>query len=164
LRHSGPHSSVGLTGNTANNRACLNNLTAYRLPDGDTLGAKPLGAITEDAIEAFFTVLRNDGKAASTINKYVQLCRVLFRWALKKRYLSHNPSIRPDKMAQRHRRLRPDVVDADGKPTRAGEERALLAVAGSHLQRLVIGSLETGLRLGELLRTSGAMLISKVGA
>jgi integrase len=61
--------------------------------------------------------------------------------------------IRREKMAQRNRRLARDVVDAaTGKLTRAGEERALLAVAGPHLQRLIIGALETAMRLGELLR------------
>src|SRR5262245_65705107 len=56
-------------------------------------------------------------------------------------------------MAQRHRRLAPDVVNPKtGKLEHAGEERALLAVAAPQLQRLIIGALETGLRLGELLR------------
>ena len=32
-----------------------------------------------------------------------------------------------------------------------GEEGQLLAVAGSQLQRLIIGALETGMRRGELL-------------
>lgn len=145
-------------GATANNRTCLRKLTAFTLLGSGTLGDKPLGAITEDDIEAFFTHLRQQGRAASTANKYVQLCRALFRWAVRKKYLAQNPiadseAIRREKMAQRSRRLAPDVVDAkSGKLTRAGEERALLAVAGPQLQRLIIGALETGMRLGELLR------------
>lgn len=144
-------------GATANNRACLSRLTAFALSGGAKLGDKPLGAITEDDIEAFFAHLRTERRAASTVNKYVQLVKALFRWAVRKKYLAHNPiadseAITREKMAQRHRRLTSDVVDAAGKLTTTGEERALLAVAGPHLQRLIIGALETGMRLGELLR------------
>jgi integrase len=83
---------------------------------------------------------------------------MLFRWAVRKKYLAQNPIadsevITRERMAQRHRRLAPDVVNAKtGKLEREGEERRLLAVAGPHLQRLIVGALETGLRLGELLR------------
>jgi integrase len=49
--------------------------------------------------------------------------------------------------------LSTEVAGSDRvKILQAGEERALLAVAGPHLQRLIIGALETGMRLGELLR------------
>jgi integrase/recombinase XerD len=143
---------------TANNRACLSRLTAFALSGGGTLGDKLLGAITEDDVEAFVAHLRREGRAASTVNKYVQLVKALFRWAVRKKYLSQNPiaetdALKREKMAQRHRRLAPDVVNPKTeKLERAGEERALLAVAGAHLQRLIIGALETGLRLGELLR------------
>jgi integrase len=144
-------------GATANNRACLNKLTAFPL-NGGTLGQKVLGAITEDDVEAFFAHLRAERRAASTVNKYVQLVKALFRWAVRKKYLPANPiadsdAIKRDKMAQRHRRLAADVVSPKtGKLERAGEERALLGVAGPHLQRLIVSALETGLRLGELLR------------
>jgi integrase len=146
---------------TANNRACFAKLSAFTLPGptgGGKLGEKPLRAITEDDVEAFFGHLRAEGRAGSTTNKYVQLVRAMFRWALKKGYVDRNvvaesEVIRRQKMAQRSRRLAPDVIDPKtGKLLQAGEERALLAVAGSHLQRLMIGALETGLRLGELLR------------
>jgi integrase len=145
-------------GATANNRACLNKLTAFALTGGGTLGEKALGAITEDDVEAFFAHLRAQRRAASTINKYVQLVKALFRWAVRKKYLPTNPiadsdAIKRDKMAQRHRRLAADLVNPNtDKLERAGEERALLGVAGPHLQRLIVGALETGLRLGELLR------------
>lgn len=61
--------------------------------------------------------------------------------------------IKRERMAQRTRRLVADVIDPKtGKILQPGDERALLAVAGPHLQRLIIGALETGMRLGELLR------------
>jgi integrase len=144
-------------GATANNRACLSKLTAFPMGNG-TLGGKPLGAITEDDVEAFFASLRKEGRAGSTINKYVQLVRALFRWAMKKKYLDQNPiadseAIKREKIAQRHRRLVEDAINPKtDKLEREGEERSLLAAAAPHLQRLIIGALETGMRLGELLR------------
>lgn len=61
-------------------------MTAFALSGGGILGDKPLGAITEDDMEAFFARLRDNGRAGSTVNKYVQCCRALFRWAVKKKY------------------------------------------------------------------------------
>ena len=146
---------------TANNRACFSKLSAFVLPGptgGGTFGERALTAITEDDVETFFAHLRGQGRAASTCNKYTQLVRAMFRWAVKKGYLARNPvadseMIKREKMAQRSRRLSRDVVDPKSdKVLQAGEERALLAVAGPHLQRLIVGALATGMRLGELLR------------
>ncbi len=79
----------------------------------------------------------------------------MFRWAVKKGYLSGDPvdaeTIKREKHAQRNRRLVPDAVNDKGKIERDGEERRLLAVTGPHLQRLIIAALETGMRRGELL-------------
>ena len=141
---------------TGNNRACLNKLTAFELPGGVTLGDKPLGVVTEDDIELLFAHLRQQGRAASTRNKYVQLVKAMFRWAVKKGYLARNPvadseSIKREKHAKRSRRLVPDVWNDKGNVEPEGEERRLLAVAGPHLQRLIIAALETGMRRGELL-------------
>jgi integrase len=141
---------------SANDRSSLVRLSAFA-PEGQRpLGETPIGAITEDAIELFFAQLRNEGRAASTRNKYVGLVKAMFRWAVKKGYLARNPvadseGIRREKHAKRNRRLAPDVFDDAGKIVREGEERRLLAVAGPHLQRLIIGALETGCRRGELL-------------
>lgn len=140
-----------------NDRGMLNRLCSFALPAGlTTLGDKALGAITEDDVEAFFAQLRQQGTAASTRNKYVQLVKALFRWATKKGYLSRSPvadseTIRREKMAQRSRRLEPDLTDGSGKLVRHGEERRLLQFASPQLQRLIIGALETGCRRGELL-------------
>jgi integrase len=124
---------------SANDRSCLRRLLAF-----DGLGRKPLAAITQDDLEAFFVDLSEDGLAASSRNKYVQLVKAMFRWAVKKGYIQRNPAedsdiIKRGKHAKRSRRLEPD------------EEGRLLAAAAPHLQRLIIGALETGARRGELL-------------
>ena len=128
---------------TKNDTACFGRLKAFQI-NGAPFGDKPIAAITEDDVELFFAALRAEGLAASTRNKYIQLVKALFRWATKKGYLTRNPiaeseTLRREKHAQRNRRLEPD------------EEAALLKHAGVHLQRLIIGALETGMRRGELL-------------
>jgi integrase len=141
---------------TANDASCLTRLVAFT-PEGQRpLGETPLASITEDQLELFFAQLRQEGRAASTRNKYVQLVKALFRWATKKGYLARNPvadseSIKREKHAKRSRRLAPDVLNDKGDVTRDGEERRLLAVAGLHLNRLIIAALDTGMRRGELL-------------
>jgi len=139
----------------ANDRGCLNRFAAFEI-DGQPLGASALTAFTEDTIEAVLAALRKQGLAASTRNKYVQAIRAMFKWATRKGYLTRNPiadaeHIRRERHAKRNRRLGPDVLDDDGKIKQPGEERRLLAVAGAHLQGLMIGALETGMRRGELL-------------
>jgi integrase len=142
---------------TGDHQSNMRRLMAFELPGAGPLGEKALGAITEDDIEAFFAHLQAQGRASSTRNKYVTLVKAMFRWAVRKKYLAQNPiadaeAIRREKMAQRSRRLVPDVVSPKtGKLEREGEERRLLAVAGLRLQRLVIAALETGCRRGELL-------------
>jgi integrase len=121
-----------------------------------SLGDTAVTAITEDLIEVFFTHLRTKGRAASTRNQYIQLVKALFRWATKKGYFTRNPiadseNIKREKHAKRNRRLMSDVINDKGKIEREGEERRLLAVSGSYLQRVIIVALETGCRRGELL-------------
>ena len=141
---------------TANDRSCLARLVAFTSDGQPSLGDTPIGALTEDQIELFFRQLRQEGRAASTRNKYVQLVKAMFRWATKKGYLARNPvadadNIKREKHAKRSRRLAPDVLNDEGEVERDGEERRLLAVAGPHLQRLIIAALDTGMRRGELL-------------
>lgn len=130
---------------SANHQACFKQFIAYTAPGtAIAFGARPLAAFTEDDIETFFGHLRTKGFAESTRNKYVQMVKALFRWAAKKGYLARNPTADSDvlkrrKHAQRQRRLEP------------GEEAALLAAAGPHLQRVIIAALETACRRGELL-------------
>jgi integrase len=122
----------------------LNHVVDFQL-NGVRFGDKPIGAITEDDLEAFMNDRRAKGRSASNRNQYVQLFSSMFRWAAKKKYISSNPigtdsEIRREKPARRSRRLEAD------------EEARLLAVAAARLQRLIIGALETACRRGELLK------------
>src|SRR5581483_2916847 len=109
-------------------------LCGFALTDGSRLGDRALGAITEDDLEVFLASLRAKGRAASTRNQYVQLMQASFRWATKKGYITRNPisedsALKRAKIAQRNRRLQPDVPDKDGKIVENGEERRLVAAA-----------------------------------
>lgn len=144
-----------------NDRSQLAQVCAFVLEDGSRLGEKALAAITEDDFEVFFATLRAKGRAASTRNQYVQVLTASCRWAVKKGYLARNPLsedslVKRTKAAQRHRRLAPDVVDAQGKLTAPGDERRLLAAAGPRLQGIIIAALETACRRGELLALTWA--------
>ena len=115
------------------------------MPDGtNRLGDLPLRSVTEDTLEAFLVTLRTEGRAVSTLNKYVQLVKHMFRWATKKGYLDKNPisedsALKRRRHAQRNRRLRGD------------EEAQLVTRAHPRLQRMIVAALESGMRLGELL-------------
>jgi hypothetical protein len=119
-----------------NDAGMINRLAAFRLPGPDGVrpfGDKALVAITEDDVELFFADLRRQGCAASIRNKYLQLCKGMFR-AAKKGYLARNPlgncELKREKMAQRKRRLIPDVLDREGNLKEPGEEWRLLAASG----------------------------------
>ena len=96
---------------SAGERSYLSRLKAYTPKGADhSLGDTALSSITEDTLELFFVHLRTEGRAASTRNKYVQLVKAMFRWAVKKGYLTRNPvadseSIKREKHAKRNRRL-----------------------------------------------------------
>ena len=107
-------------------------------------GDKPIGAITEDDIEVFLTHMRQQGRAASTRNQYLQVFKAMSAWGVRKGYLTRpwinvTTELRREKISRRNRRLRP------------GEEESLLEAANRRLYRLIIAALETGCRLGELL-------------
>ena len=127
-----------------NDVCLLKRLRSFVMASGERLGAKILVAVTEDDLEVFMDSLRVEGRAASTRNKYVQIIKAMFRWAVRKGYLARNPisedsALKREKHARRTRRLCGD------------EEHRLMAAAVSRLQRLIIGALEIGARLGELL-------------
>src|SRR5262249_55185752 len=135
-----------------------NQLKAFMREDGSRLGAALLSAVTEDDLEAFLASLRAKGRAASTRNQYVQVLKASCRWATEKGYLERNPitedsALASTKIAQRARRLVPDVLDEKGKIKKPGEERRLLDATAKNpgMQRLIIAALETGCRRGELL-------------
>ena len=122
----------------------MRRVTHSVLPDGGRFGAKAIGAVTEDDIEACLQGLKDEGRAASTHNKYLQTFKAMSKWGLRKGYLSR-PWIGPfsdlkrEKHARRSRRLR------------SGEEARLLAASTPSLYRLIVAALETGCRQGELL-------------
>jgi integrase len=114
--------------------------TFRRSADDQVLTSKDLPSVLtlEKFGETYFERL---GKPVS---KYIQTTKALFRWAVKKGYLTRNPAgdseaMKREQNARRDRRLED------------GEERNLPEHAGPHLQRLIIGALETGCRKGELL-------------
>lgn len=129
----------------------VRHLAAFSL-NGQLLGDKQIGTITEDDFELFMKHLRTQGRAASTRTHYLQLIKTLSAWGVRYGYLDR-PWIRPlaelkqevdtelrrEKMAQRNRRLR------------AGEENAILVGTNPRLYRLIVAALETGCRQGEVL-------------
>jgi integrase len=122
----------------------LTTVRNHRTASGQRLGDYPLTTITEDELEGFHAAQRAAGRAASTLNHVVQVLKAAFRWAVRKGYVPRSPisaelSLKRSKMAKRTRRLLAD------------EEAALLAAASPRLQRLIVGALETGMRVGELL-------------
>jgi integrase len=129
----------------------LTTVRNHRTADGRRLGEWALTAITEDELETFHAAQRLAGRAAYTLNHYVQVMKAAFRWAARKGYLARSPisddsALKRDKGAQRTRRLTDD------------EETALLAAAGTvghgagvRLQGLIVAALETGCRQGEFL-------------
>ena len=140
---------------STNDRGCLRVLARFAI-DGQPLGTMPIAHLTEDVFEVFFASLQH--RAASTRNKYYQAITAMLRWAVRKKYLAHSPieesetiTHSSEKAAKRNRRLAPDVLTADGKIAREGEERRLLAVADVPLQRLIIGGIDSCCRRGELL-------------
>ena len=126
-----------------NDHYMLTHIADFPTPNG-RFGDKPIGAITEDDIEAFMNALRQNGRAASTRNQYLQAFKAMSTWGLRKGYLTRPwinvmTDLRREKIARRNRRLLP------------GEERSLLQASNSRLYRLTVAAIETGCRLGELL-------------
>jgi integrase len=60
-------------------------LCAFRLADGRTLGELPFAAVDEALYERFITARREQGYAASTVNKDVQLITSMCRWAARRK-------------------------------------------------------------------------------
>ena len=119
-------------------------LCNFTFESGRRFGEKALTAVTEDDLEVFMAHLRAKGLAKHTSNHYVQNIKAMFRWAVRKGYLTKNPisedsALKREKGNRRSRRLLGD------------EEARLVAVSALWFQRLIIAALETGCRLGELL-------------
>ena len=109
------------------------------------LGAKAIGAVTEEELEAFLRHLEAQCRTVATLNHYVGLFRTFDRWIVRKGYravpvLSGDSAvIRKGKAKKRNRRLEPD------------EESRLLKAAGPRLHRVIVACLETCCRVGEVL-------------
>ena len=122
----------------------LKQIAGFTLATGQRFGSRLIGTITEDYVEACLQSLKDRGRAASTRNKYLQTFKAMSNWGQRKGYLVR-PWIGPftdlkrEKHARRSRRLGPD------------EETQILAITTPRLYRLMVGALETGCRLGELL-------------
>ena len=119
--------------------------------DGRRLGDWPLGAITEDELEAYYASLVARGRAASTRNHYVHLIKAAFRWAARKGYIPRSPvsedsALVRSKHTQRARRITPDEEAA-----LLGAAQALTHGASNRVYGLIVAAIETGCRLGEML-------------
>ena len=114
-------------------------------PHATRLGEKPVSTVTEEDLEALLLHLSAAGRTVATVNHYVGLLRTLSRWLVRKKYRAaplltgDSNVIKKRKARKRSRRLEPE------------EEAKLLAAAGPHLQRVIICSLETCCRAGEIL-------------
>jgi integrase len=141
----------------ANVQSLIGQLVAWPVPAGVpgmragvVLGTLPVGLVSDDVLEAFLLALARAGKSVSTRNKYLDFLRRLGRWAARKGYRPRpwlavgETDLKRRAETRRRRRLQP------------GEEVRLLAVAGPLLHALIVAGLETGARLGELLRVTWA--------
>jgi integrase len=61
-------------------------LLAFELPDKRVLGELPFAAIDEKMYELYVADRREQGYAASTVNKDVQLITAMCRWATRRKY------------------------------------------------------------------------------
>jgi len=106
----------------------------HRTASGQRLGDTALTSITEDELEAFHAAQRAAGRAASTLNHFVQVLKAAFRWAVRKGYLTRSPisdgsALKRSKMAKRdasaHARGRErTLVDLSPTPATAHRRRA----------------------------------------
>lgn len=142
---------ANVTGKLA--RAAAWPLPASLNPRGDRrLGSLPAMQVTDDLLEKFLGGLVKLDYSVSTRNKYLDLLRRFGRWAKRKGYretawlVVGETDVKRQKEARRSRRLQ---VATASVPS---EEDRVLAVAPPLLWALIIAGLETGARLGELLR------------
>jgi integrase len=132
-------------------QSLLHSIGNHAAGDGRRLGDWPLISITEDELEAFYASLVAANRAASTRNHYIQFLKAAFRWAAKKGYLARSPisddsSLVRSKHAQRSRRVTREEESALLKAAHLIRRTTAVSVSG-----LIVGALETGCRLGELL-------------
>jgi integrase len=126
------------------------------------LGDMDINLITEADLEL---ALQVRGTSASTRNKYLQLCRLLSAWGVKKKLITRSwfePDTdirrRSERKDVRKRRLHLAVIDQDGTIIQASEEDRLIRHADERLQRLIIAALESCARQGELIELQWAQI------
>ncbi len=121
--------------------------TAIVTPAGPALklGEWRVADVVTDTIERYREARKAAGNGNGA-NRSLSRLRAVFNWALRVGYLEASPFtrhgvsvVRLSRETPRSRRLHDD------------EESALLAKSQPHLAALIVGALETGMRLGELL-------------
>jgi integrase len=110
------------------------------LVHGKPFGTYRLSTITHETLEAF-----QDERPRVSGNRNLSYLRMAFKWAIRKKLLTHSPFVLGGEVAvslrneePRSRRLHP------------GEDARLLMAAG-RLSDVIVAALETGCRKGELL-------------
>jgi len=108
------------------------------------VGESPVAQITKATVRAYRQERqhRKPHLKDATLNRDVAVLRHLLYWGVEEGLMHSNPLARL--RLPKERPMPRPVITID-------EERRLLAVAPSHLQRLIIAALETGMRRGELL-------------
>jgi len=107
-------------------------------------GEAPIGRISKPLVREFRRDRKKEKKQLSetTLNRDVEVLRHLLYWAVEEGFLTTNPLARIH-LPKERRKPRPIMSLA--------EEAKLMAAASSHLLRIMIAALDTGMRRGELL-------------
>lgn len=117
------------------------------------LGHLPLAVISKADVQAFVDTLVTDGAAPSTIKQYASIVRRAFTLAAET-HIDGQQLFTGDNPASRVRI--PDVRNRRERFLTAREAKSLIKAAGAQanpdLHDMIVLSLNTGLRLGELLR------------
>ena len=115
-------------------------------------GTWRLADIVTDTVERYREARRATGTGVGGTNRSLGRLRALYNWAARVGYVETTPFkrgtepvVRLSREMPRSRRLNADV----------DEEALLLTACRSHLRAVVEAALETGMRLGEILRSSG---------
>lgn len=106
-------------------------------------GEWPIGNISKPSVREYRTARHKEKKLTeTTLNRDIEVLRHLLYWAVDESFLTSNPLARI-RLPKQRRKPRPILNLA--------EEAKLLDAAAPHLRQLIIGSLDSGMRRGELL-------------
>lgn len=102
-----------------------------------------IGEITKNEVTRYRKERHKQKKLTeTTLNRDVEVIRHILFWAVEERILPANPLART--RLPRARRIKRPILSVQ-------EEELLLQAAASHLKRIIIAALDTGMRRGELL-------------